>query len=223
MTRQVRAEATRQAIINAAVEIFAEDGYGRASLSGIIARANVTKGAFYFHFDSKDSVARAIIDITNIDTNAACLSIQESRSPALEKLIHESFVVANLVLHDKCLRTGVRLIGEIGDFNGLATRHFPDRLAATERLTIKAIQQQDLLGTVDPTAVAGAVVSALTGLYVVSSAVSQYADLIPRLEQMWRILLPALVPGDLLTYFNEFVAREFTRTFDTPLEVFSTR
>jgi AcrR family transcriptional regulator len=55
MTQQ-RAEETRSHILDAAGELFAERGYDATSVADICARVGVTKGAFYHHFESKQSV-----------------------------------------------------------------------------------------------------------------------------------------------------------------------
>jgi AcrR family transcriptional regulator len=55
MTQQ-RAEETRSHILDAAGELFAERGYDATSVADICAQAGVTKGAFYHHFESKQSV-----------------------------------------------------------------------------------------------------------------------------------------------------------------------
>ena len=62
MVRQDRAKATREAIINGAAAVFEEHGYGSASLTQVSEAAGVTKGALYFHFKSKDDLARAVIE-----------------------------------------------------------------------------------------------------------------------------------------------------------------
>jgi hypothetical protein len=59
MTGQARAVATHQRILDAAVELFDEAGYGHTSLHDIIDRAGVTKGAFYYHFATKEALAGA--------------------------------------------------------------------------------------------------------------------------------------------------------------------
>ena len=61
MVRQARSEATRQRIVNAAVELFSDVGYQATGLGDIIERAQLTKGALYYHFDSKEALATAII------------------------------------------------------------------------------------------------------------------------------------------------------------------
>ena len=55
MTQQ-RGEETRSHILDIAGELFAERGYDATSVADICARAGVTKGAFYHHFASKQSV-----------------------------------------------------------------------------------------------------------------------------------------------------------------------
>jgi AcrR family transcriptional regulator len=55
MTQQ-RGEETRSHILDVAGELFAERGYDATSVADICARAGVTKGAFYHHFASKQTV-----------------------------------------------------------------------------------------------------------------------------------------------------------------------
>ena len=50
MVRQARSEATRQKIIDSAVDLINEIGYPAAGLADIIERAEMTKGARPYHF-----------------------------------------------------------------------------------------------------------------------------------------------------------------------------
>jgi len=56
MTGQQRGEETRTNILEAALECFAQHGYGATGVAEICKRAGVTKGAFYYHFPSKQAV-----------------------------------------------------------------------------------------------------------------------------------------------------------------------
>ncbi len=54
------AEQTRIAILDAAERIFAERGVAASSLESISRAANVTRGAFYWHFKNKTDLLTAI-------------------------------------------------------------------------------------------------------------------------------------------------------------------
>ncbi|MBK8020587.1 MAG: TetR/AcrR family transcriptional regulator [Chloroflexi bacterium] len=52
---------TRQALIDAGVRLIGEKGYDGASIGDIAAAVNVTKGAVYYHFASKEEFVLEII------------------------------------------------------------------------------------------------------------------------------------------------------------------
>jgi len=52
----------RAEILAAASALFAEQGYHKASISGIIERANIARGTFYLYFSSKHAILEAILD-----------------------------------------------------------------------------------------------------------------------------------------------------------------
>ena len=56
-----RGERARRAILDAALPVFARDGYAAASLNQIIEASGLTKGGFYFHFPSKQALALAVV------------------------------------------------------------------------------------------------------------------------------------------------------------------
>ena len=61
-TQVERTEATTSALVEAARELFAQDGYAATSLDAVVARAGVTKGALYHHFDGKRELFRAVLE-----------------------------------------------------------------------------------------------------------------------------------------------------------------
>lgn len=61
-------ERTRKRLLQAAFEEIHLSGFRSADVDVILAKAGVTKGALYYHFDSKEALGYAVVDevITNI-------------------------------------------------------------------------------------------------------------------------------------------------------------
>lgn len=55
------AEKTRQAVLESALDVFAEKGYAKATFDEIAARAGFTKGAIYWYFRNKADLVAALI------------------------------------------------------------------------------------------------------------------------------------------------------------------
>ncbi len=62
MNNQQRSTQTKNSITDAATLLFARDGFESTTVAGICERAGVSKGAFYYHFESKEAVFLALID-----------------------------------------------------------------------------------------------------------------------------------------------------------------
>jgi TetR/AcrR family acrAB operon transcriptional repressor len=64
MARKTKAEAaaTREALLDAAEEMFMEHGVARTSLEQIARQAGMTRGAVYWHFKNKGDMFRAMLE-----------------------------------------------------------------------------------------------------------------------------------------------------------------
>jgi len=62
MATQQRGKKTRDDILNTAMHLFSLHGYHSTSTNDIIEAAAISKGAFYYHFKSKEDLALNILD-----------------------------------------------------------------------------------------------------------------------------------------------------------------
>src|SRR5262245_20425238 len=57
-----KARRTRERVLREAAQLFSVKGYFHTTVDDVMARAGLTKGGFYAHFDSKEALARAVIE-----------------------------------------------------------------------------------------------------------------------------------------------------------------
>ena len=82
-----RREATRQKLLDAAAEVFAELGLDAASVEAICERAGFTRGAFYSNFETKDELMLALTERfagEKIEAVAERVAELQSRGETLE-------------------------------------------------------------------------------------------------------------------------------------------
>ncbi len=79
--QQNRSERTRREIMNAAVAMFCQSGYDAASVAEICERAGVSKGAFYHHFPSKQSLFLAILEDWLVGIDAQLAQARQADEP----------------------------------------------------------------------------------------------------------------------------------------------
>ena len=81
-----KASVTRHTILEKAFEIIYTKGYQTTSIDEIIATTKVTKGAFYYHFKTKDEMGLAIINeiVKPTMQNAFIKPLQDTKNPIKE-------------------------------------------------------------------------------------------------------------------------------------------
>ncbi|MBU9764257.1 TetR/AcrR family transcriptional regulator [Mycobacterium sp. TNTM28] len=211
MARQARSELTRQKIIAAAVDLFNERGYPATGLGDIITRAEMTKGALYYHFDSKESLAEAIIDEGGAAMLGVFRTITGSSSPALENTIHGLFVVADFTRSDQVAQIGMQLLRTFSGINAAAGRVYTSWLDELTAQLIQAADEGDLEDHLDAAGVAEVILGSMLGAEALSRATAKGTDLRERVARSWELLLPAIVRDESLGYFREFLDRESLR------------
>lgn len=205
MAQQERAVRTREAVIRAAAEAFADAGFLATSMADIFARAGVTKGALYFHFTSKEELAFAIIDAEEQAAGEMIGSVMASDSPPLQKLIDISFRWAHLIQNNPIVQAGLRMIIEQGTYSRPMPLPYNQWQELSSQLLAQAQERGELEKTVDVRNMAEFIVSSFTGAQIVSQVVSGHKDLVQRIERMWQLLLKGLLPpGNPIVFFPRF-------------------
>jgi TetR/AcrR family transcriptional regulator len=92
--------ATREAILQAAGRIFAEEGLEGARTDAIAAAAGVNKALLYYYFPSKQALYRTVLESYLADFNRRALGVLSSRGSARSVLLryinlHFDFIAAH--------------------------------------------------------------------------------------------------------------------------------
>jgi AcrR family transcriptional regulator len=201
-----RADTTRLQILRAASRQFARRSYSLVSLDDILADAQVTKGAMYFHFRSKYALASAIIEYSAAVARASIDQLLARKLSGLETLIDISYLVAVEDIGDETARAGLNLLESIGRTDGLQGDFFGRWVAAFAASARKAVKDGDLVAHRDAEGIARLLVSMYLGLRQTSN-LAEPERFLRDLENMWVLVLPGFVKPDRIDYLNQFIKR----------------
>jgi AcrR family transcriptional regulator len=73
-----KSEETERKILDAALDLFREEGFDQATMRAIAARAGVATGAAYYYFPSKDAIVLAFYERSNAEMQAHIAGALES-------------------------------------------------------------------------------------------------------------------------------------------------
>ncbi|MFB6987608.1 ScbR family autoregulator-binding transcription factor [Streptomyces sp. NPDC056178] len=194
MAQQARAIQTRRSILVAAAAVFDERGYSSATISEILARAGVTKGALYFHFTSKEDLALGVMDVQlNSDPPPPQLT-------KLQELVDQGMLLAHRLRNEPLVRASVGLAMDQaveGLDRGTPFRAWIDRL---EHLLTAAGSQGELLPHVNPRETAEMLAGSFSGIQAMSQALCRRDDLGRRISVLLHYVLPSIsTPAVLAT------------------------
>lgn len=104
-----RALATRRAILAAFATGFDTDGYTTTNMNTVIADHDITKGATYFHFPSKEAIAQQLIADWDSAVTQAFSTATNSDEPVTIRLRTAFTTLAHDVEADQNIRAGMKL------------------------------------------------------------------------------------------------------------------
>lgn len=192
MAEQVRAIRTRLTILSAAAKIFEEHGYQAATISQILKEAGVTKGALYFHFQSKEDLAQEVL--AGQDQRITV----PPRASKVQEIVDVVMLHAHRLQTDPMVRAGVRLsmdqLAQDLDRRGPFLRWAEVGLGLLQQ----AQAQGELLPHVVPAETANVIVGSFAGIQSMSQAICEYRDLVGRVSALMRHVLPSAVVPSVL-------------------------
>ena len=204
-----RAGSTRHRLIAAASRQFARRSYSMVSLDDILAEAELTKGAMYFHFPSKQALALAIIDDLNEMSRAAVSELLTRRMSGLETLIDLVYLQAVQNTQNEVARAGARLLETVDNTTDLSTTVWQSWIEFVTTLIQKAVTDGDVVDHTDPQDIAKMLVALWVGTRRISD-LDQPEHYLDNLSKAWILTLPSFTNPDRIDYFTQFIKRRHT-------------
>ena len=201
-----RADTTRQQILRAASHQFALKPYSSVSLDDILAEAEVTKGAMYFHFRSKHALATAIVERRADLARGTVDELLARKLSSLETLIDITYFVAAEDIGDDSARAAFNLLESIGRTGGLQATVLGRWVRTFAWIGERAIGEGDVVKERDPEEIARLLVSMYLGLRQISNP-AEPERFLSDLEKSWGLALPGFANPDRLEYFTQFIRR----------------
>ncbi len=205
-TTDTRADSTRQQILHAAAHQFAQLPYHQVGLDDVLAEAELTKGAMYFHFRSKHALALAIIEDQATEARAVVAALEARKFSGLETLIDFSYQIVVRDISEDMTRAGFNLLESIGRIEGLQAQRLAGWIETLTAIADRAIAEGDILDECEPQDVGRLIVSTYMGLRQTSN-LDEPERFLAHLEKTWALLLPGVVRPERIDYFRQFIRR----------------
>jgi AcrR family transcriptional regulator len=193
--RQQRAERTRLRILETAAAAFADHGYDGVSLNELIRRSGLTKGAFYFHFASRDELALAAFRHKQQQLVARIAEAVDEQAPPLDRLAALLRERARLLEQDPTLFVVVRLGIELTIKHGAGSEYasFSELpLDIFERIVREGQERDEIRPELDPRRTAETLFAGILGIDQAALLIPERRDLPERTDWLLDVLLSGL-------------------------------
>lgn len=204
--KQDRAIRTRERLLESAGEEFDKNGYLATRLADISARAGVTRGSLYFHFDSKADIAEALV-IDKLETWIQYIpKRREEGFYGIELLMIFAHDLVVGFRDDTCSRAAMRIIKNSSHVEKEIPSPFPIWLCEVSSLLEEAKGLGQLRESVDVDKVSWVIVAGIFGIQEIGDQFEQRQHICEYLDSMWVYLLPGLGVDDPLKCISNVIA-----------------
>jgi AcrR family transcriptional regulator len=177
-------------ILETAAEMFNELGYDATTIGGLIERMNLTRGGLYFHFTSKEQLARAVLG------EAVTLDGVAPQTFKLQEWVDVALLLAYRLPREPVLSASLRLSVDPRARALLGTR-WPDWIVVGTELLKEAKERGELLPHVDPCETARLLVGAWTGVRLITETLPEHT-LSEEISSLFALILPNVACAGVL-------------------------
>ncbi|WP_052434417.1 ScbR family autoregulator-binding transcription factor [Streptacidiphilus melanogenes] len=190
--RQERAIRTRAEILRCAAQLFSERGYQQTGIKDVAEKVGMTKGAVYFHFPNKQSLAVAVVEALYESWPRALEAVRAKGLSPLDTVIEMFNEATSAFLNDPIMQAGTRLQNERAVIDVELPLPYVDWTNLISMLLREAQAQGQLADGADPEVAARVAVAAFFGAQHISNNLHERADFAERWREVRDLLFPAL-------------------------------
>jgi TetR/AcrR family transcriptional regulator, transcriptional repressor for nem operon len=154
-------EQTRQRVLKVAARAIRAEGAHRVAVAKVMAKAGLTVGGFYAHFDSKDDLIAAAIEEMFAEAGSHLTQETDARSPAQALAVYIDFYLSPA--HRDARATGCPMPSLAADLPRLTEKARQRFSAGVVGLRRRVADWLAVLGHADPEAEASSMIAELVG------------------------------------------------------------
>ena len=164
------ANDTKERILDAALEMFSQNGYAGTNIRELSASLGLVKSGVYKHYESKEAIWNALLDkmIAYYEEHFGSAEHLPPVPDTLEELVRMTMQMVNVTVHDERIVMTRKLLS-IEQFRderarNLATKHFLTGLTDMFTRLFRGMMDKGLLRNDDPKMLAFAYIAPISAL-----------------------------------------------------------
>lgn len=189
--KQERAIRTREGILHAAAQVFADKGYPAVTIMDVAQLSGMTKGAVYFHYANKEALALAITSEFYRRLPAIAQSVEELGLSPVASVAELLTRTAHALRDDTMMQAGARLQIERALIGIDLPVPFQDYTELTRTWLERAVSLGELRHSTPPQPLARVIVSAFFGAQHISWILHDREDIAERVLEVVEAVLPS--------------------------------